>query len=187
MKTDVNLTFPHDYEVEFPTELPSGQGGARSFYFPGGRQNGGHDGVLVKVAPSGNDTPWFGTFSFGEPQGVKINSVFSCPERDKLCVVAAGRGYIVSANSPAKTYEIPALPITDVRVVLEKGLLLFADFTKIVAIGKGGLAWKSGRLSWDGVQISGINSSYVWGKGWDASRSGPIEFNLDLKNGRPSH
>jgi hypothetical protein len=183
MKTDANLTFPHDYEVEVPTELPSGQGDAMSFYFPGGKQNGGHDGVLVKITPSKNATPWFGIFSFGETKDGRINGIFSCPERTKLCVVAAGRGYVVSASSPPSTYEIPALPITDVRVSLENELLLFADFTKIVAIGKGGLTWKSERLSWDGVQISGVDSRYVWGQGWDPARSSFTEFKLDLKDG----
>jgi hypothetical protein len=186
MTPDINLTFPHDYEVEVLAELPSGQDGAKTFYFPGGKESGGHDGVMAKIIPGGNDKPWFGLFSFGERKGKRINGIFSCPERNKLCVVAAGRGYIVSANSPGSTNEVPALPITDVRLVLENGLLLFADFTKIIALGRSGLAWKSHRLSWDGVQISGVDSNCVWGQGWDPTSSSFTEFKLDLQDGTPT-
>jgi hypothetical protein len=184
MLTEFHLAFPHDYEVEIPAELPAGRNGAKTFYFPGGKEDGGHDGVLVKIVPNGSAKPWFGIFSFGERK--QINGVFSCPEKNRLCVVAAGRGYVVSASSPASVYEVPAVPITDVRPALERGLLLFADFTKIVALGNHGLAWQSEKLSWDGVQIAGIDSNYIWGKGWNPVRASFTDFKLDLQNGQVS-
>jgi hypothetical protein len=184
MKIDVHLPFPHHYKVEVAVELPSGPNSAKILFFPGGTENGGHDGVLVKVTPRGKDRPWFGIFSFGDLRGKTISGVFSCPKEDVLCVVAAGRGYMVSVNTPTETCEVPAFPITNVWPAMERALILFADFTKLVAFGRNGLTWTSKRLSWDGIEIVSVDAKYARGKGWDPSRSTVIEFTLDLSDGQ---
>lgn len=181
MKPLVSLDFPHRYEVELLPELPSSANNI--YYFPGATQDGGHDGVLVGVREDGN-APWVGVFGYGFARGKQVTGIFACPNESELCVIARGRGYIGNAASPASFEELLIMPITDIRVVPEKHLLIFADFTTVFAWGITGLVWKSERLSSDGLDILSHDGHYISGTAWDASLSEPVTFKLDLETGK---
>jgi hypothetical protein len=162
-------------------EWPPGRDAVRRIYFPGGSSEGGHDGLLVRVRPQ-QGNPWMGVFAFGF--GSKFpTGVFTCPDSLSLCVVAAGSGYIVRVDSPESGEPVRCAPVTDIRPMEERQLLLFADFTRLVAYGRNGVAWRIPRLSWDGLKITAVgrDSSVV---GWDAVNSREVEFVVESSTGR---
>lgn len=78
MSARVDLVFSHEYEVELVAELPGGSGGRR-FYYPGAKDAGGSDGLLLGVTPSFG-APWLGIFALEDVAG--LSGVFSGPGRD---------------------------------------------------------------------------------------------------------
>ena len=66
----------------------------------------------------------------------------------------------------------------------QQGLLLFAGFTSIVAVGSLGIAWTTERLTWEGLTISAIDGDKLLGHGWDALADKEVPFEVDLKTGK---
>ena len=182
MNVRIDLTFSHDYEVEALRDLPSGPGGLEQVYFPGAEHAGGHDGVLVKITPT-CAAPWLGIFAFGRGANKALTGVFSCPDRESICVVAAGSGYMVRAENPVKWEKVPLFPIFDVRLVPERKMLVFADFTRLTIYGARGILWITPSLSWDGITITEVTADYVKGNAWDAPRQREVKFSVNLETG----
>jgi hypothetical protein len=53
----------------------------------------------------------------------------------------------------------------------------------MVAWGREGLAWKTGRLSWEGIRITGVEGGLLHGFGWSMPADKEFEFQVDLKTG----
>jgi hypothetical protein len=180
---NLDLTFTHQYEIEVVSELPSGAGEQKRFYFPGGVEEGGRDGLLIEVSPRGGES-WLGIFAFGYDSPDVVTGIYTYPDSISVCVISAGQGYIVRADEPHVWEEVEAYPILDVRSIPMRQLLLFADFTEIVAYGSGGMVWKTSRLSSDGLKIIEATSDYIRGLAWDAQRQQEVGFLIDVKTGR---
>lgn len=71
----------------------------------------------------------------------------------------------------------------DLRVLSQQGLLLFAGFTSITAVGSAGILWTTDRLTWEGLTISEIKGDNLHGHGWDALADKEVPFEVDLKTG----
>jgi hypothetical protein len=69
-------------------------------------------------------------------------------------------------------------------VVPAPGLILFAGFTSITAVGKMGTVWQTERLSWEGLRITRIEDEKLYGFGWDLMSDKEVAFEVDLKIGR---
>jgi len=140
------FAFAHDYRVEEVIELGMGSGLEKHFYFPSASEQGGRDGVLLRIIPV-TGTSWVGTFGFGSEIPKAITGVYSCPDPESLCVIAKGEGYLVNVTEPTVWQEIDVYPILDIRVIGELELLVFADFTGIAAYGRNGHRWTTKNLS----------------------------------------
>src|SRR4051812_32037464 len=130
MSTDVDLSFPHCFNCDVLDELPGGASPRRHF-FPGDKLSG-HDGVVVDVRPESADR-WIGMFAFGRFGKAGVSRVLSMPDPEKLCVVADGAGFVVSASSPERWEAVRAIPIIDVRLVIADRLVVFANHTEMLA------------------------------------------------------
>jgi hypothetical protein len=91
---------------------------------------------------------------------------------------------VVNVGAPWQWLEIEQRPVTDLRSVVEEGLLLFVGFTSITALGSAGIAWTTERLSWEGVRITRIVGGELHGFGWDATSDKEVAFVVDLKTGK---
>jgi hypothetical protein len=111
----MDTTFPRSYECEWLLETPPTTALPHDYY-PGASVQGGRDGVLVKVR-SECGQEWLGRFAFGRLTQKGVSGLFTTPDPDRLCVVAAGEGYFVSVNTPTSWEEISAVPILDVRPI----------------------------------------------------------------------
>jgi hypothetical protein len=181
MDLRLGLTFPHSYQVEVLDELPGGLTSER-YYYPGASTDGGADGVLIRVVPQGRH-PWLGTFAFGRVSRTSVTGVYTCPDVNNLCVIAAGAGYIVDTRDPNVWEEVPREPIMDVRPILERSILVFSDITQLTAYGPDGISWTTRRVSWDGITIIRVDPEELVGSAWDAPLQRQVEFRVDLRNG----
>jgi hypothetical protein len=176
------FSFPQRFEVR-PGELPASPAGGRVLYYPGGSEKGGNDGPILEALPH-DAASWIGVFAAGKYGAPAVQGeLVGWPDGASLCVVTEGRGYVVRADEPTEWFEIALYPITEVRVAVEERLVVFADFTNLVAYGADGLAWETPRLSWDGLRISEIVAGEIRGLGWDAADEDWASFTVDARTG----
>jgi hypothetical protein len=177
----MDTTFPHCYSIRELREMPTSEALPR-YYYPGASREGGRDGILLEVSPEPGE-PWVGIFAFGgfAPKGV--SGLFTTPHRYRLCVVTRGEGYLVSASDPTSWEHVEAVPILDVRPVRARGILVCADYTRLVAYGEGGLEWRTGRLVSDDLRITEVTDTFIKGEGEVFGRPGETFF-VDLTTGR---
>lgn len=165
---NVEPSFPHSYRCAVRREL--------SVSLPQWNFGKG-DGVIVEVEPEQGLT-WQGVFGFGEAVANRVTALSATPDPNVLCVVARGAGYLVEVEDPSRFEEIECRPILGLHAVANENVLLLHDFVHFVAYDDRGLAWKSPRISWDGIREVRIDvrtiRAQVWrGEDW-------IETELEL-------
>lgn len=173
----MDKAFARNYEAEFlreqpglPTELRHYPRGGKAF----------QEGHLVRVKPRHGD-PWVGVFAFGHTGG--FDELSTTPNPDWLCVVARNQAYLVDTRQPDCWEHVnKGTPITQVMPAKEAGLLLFADHTEIEAWDATGLAWRSARLSLDGLRHLHVEGQLLHGEGWYPDNW--EAFTLDLGTGQ---
>lgn len=178
-----NLDFPHAYDLEECRELPPAVSTVKHFYFPGGSEIGGQDGLLLRIRPHEGNS-WLGTFAFGSFRN-GVTGVYTCPDSESLCVISAGEGYVVNVHKPSMWVETKVYPVIDVRILRDESLLVFSDFTHMAAYGPNGHIWTTPQLSSDGLEILEVTKQYIAGRAWDAPNQRNVEFRVDLKTGEP--
>src|SRR5258707_9516838 len=177
---EIDRTFPQSYECEWLLETQ--QTVLPHYYYPGASPEGGRDGVLIRVRPEGGQA-WVGTFAFGIFTVKGISGIFTTPNPDRVCVVAVGEAYLVSASAPTEWEAISILPIIDVRPIRAHGIIVFANFTELVAYGQTGIKWTTRRLTWDSLKITEVTDDLIKGEYWDILSEAMASFVVDLATG----
>jgi hypothetical protein len=185
----IRMDFPHSYQLEPIEDLP-GTGKVPQFIFgspyfkPPPRA--GHErseGLLLRIISPGKQ-PWIAVVkgSFDVPG----SGVYATFDPEKFCVVAGGYGCFVNAANPEEYEGVHAYPVTDVRIIEDRSMFVFADFIRICAYDRAGLMWKSPRVCWDELKIVSINGNTINGTGYDPTNSiNPLmRFSVDLKTGQ---
>jgi hypothetical protein len=126
---------------------------------------------------------WVGVFAKAFESAHVSNGLWACPDPQSLFVVAGGYAYIVNAADPRQWQKLDANPITDVRPVRERELLVFADYLTLTAWGRSGTVWSTERLTWDGLRITEVTADKLRGFGWDLQADREVEFVVDLATG----
>jgi hypothetical protein len=176
------LEFPHNYEVDAVADLPSS--GQRIVRYHDRRTDGGKEGVIARISPS-EDDQWYAIFEFGCPNDYgESNGAYSTPDPMRLCVVANGDAYVVHTADPNKWTFVPSRPVVDVRIAVLAKVLLFADFTEIVAYGSNGICWTTEDLACDGFSINAIEANTLRGRTDACPCHGTYEFSVDLATGK---
>jgi hypothetical protein len=178
-----DFTFPKNYEIRVLDSYGLVNPLERLHQFPAELEERDRAGPYLRVVPRQGNA-WIGFFSLGFDSDQVVNAIYSCPDTDSLCVVAGGYGYVVNASDPAKWMRVEQQPVVDVRALPEQKLLLFTGFHTITAFGPSGLMWTTDRLSWDGLLISRIDQSTLYGQGWDATADKEAPFEVDLATGK---
>ena len=107
--------------------------------------------------------------------------VWRCAAEEEICVVAGGYAYVGNIGSPERCALLEMKPV--VEVIEAAGLLVFVGFQKMMAWGRDGLAWETGKLSWEGVRVISVGEAEVRGMGWDLMADVEREFVVDLRTG----
>ena len=89
---------------------------------------------------------------------------------------------VVRANDPLATHEIESWPVTGYFVVPNVELVVFADFTNLVAYGREGVAWRSRRLALDDLKIVRPEDHVLHVIGFFGDEE-DVPFTVDLRTG----
>ncbi len=179
MEIKFDLKLPHQYKAKILSELPSVIGKTKQIYFPGATERGGQNGLFVEIIPD-SDIPWIGIFAFGYGSPNVFTGVFSCPDKHSICVVSAGAGYLVRTDKPDIWSKISCFPILDACSILERQMLVFADYTSMEAISTEGIAWSINSSVWDGIKITECTNDYVKGMAWDVSQQSNVKYEVNI-------
>jgi hypothetical protein len=178
-----DFTFPCNYEVRMLEAAPPVHPVEKLYHYPVELEEGDRSGAYLRVTPQ-SGVPWVGFFALGFDSDQVVNQVCSTPDPERFCLVVGGYAYLVKASDPAAWQRVEQRPVVDLRVVPQHGLLLFAGFTSITAVGSSGIAWTTERLTWEGLTITEIDGDELLGRGWDALADKEAPFEVDLKTGK---
>lgn len=141
--------------------------------------------LMVRPAPGGaaSGGTYLLTCALGFKDPSMPTGVFACPRADDLCAVAGGYAYLARADNPELCTLLAMKPVVAVLPAVAARLLLFVGFQTMLAWGMDGLAWETGRLSWEGVRVTEVTAGEVRGLGWDLMSDKEVEFEVDLRTG----
>jgi hypothetical protein len=187
---DEAQSFAHEWRAEVLARPPL-IAPARQFTYP--RQVAGEEdamargALLLLVQPATGGT-FLATCALGFSDPAMPTGIFACPNPREMCAVAGGYAYIVDTESPERSTHIPLKPVAEVLAFADHGLLIFVGFHALVAWGREGLAWQTGRLSSEGIRITGVianeaGSAALHGFGWNLMTDKEVEFSVDLLTG----
>jgi len=178
----VNGGFSRRWEAEIltgrPLILP-----LRHFVYPVQAEEVERGALEVMVRPEGAE-PFLATCALGFHDPAVPTGVWAAPNAEEMCAVSGGYAYLIDTTAPERFAMVSFRPVLEVRPVAAKGLLLFVGHHSILAWGAEGLAWESGRLSSEGVTITGIEGDLLRGLGWELMTDRETEFAVDLGTGR---
>ena len=164
---------------EILEELPNSS--TRLVYIPNEGPGLSRDGIIVRFSPLDGD-PWIGVFAFGEMTGE--TGIFPGPgDIHLLTVLAKGEAYIVNMNDPSWFHHVDLNPVIRAIPISKYSMMVFHDFTDIVAYNEKGLIWETGRISWDGIEIHSITDEELLGESWDAPSGEKVTFRVRLSSG----
>ena len=182
---DLHFIFPRNYEVRRLEAAPPVHPVERLHHYPVQLEEGDRTGAYVRVAPR-EGAAWAGFFALGFESSQVVSALASCPDPDSFCIIVGGYAYIVKANDPAAWFRVEQRPVVDFRPLPDQEILLFTGFTTMTAVDRAGVAWTTGRLSWEGISITEISNDKVRGLGWDAPADNEVPFEVDLRTGKHS-
>jgi hypothetical protein len=136
------------------------------------------EGFVVKFIPTRGDA-WVGNFQGGFG---KCHGVFLHPDRKNLVVVANGQAYVVDPETRSLVAEFGA-DLVEAFEVPEIDLLVFTNGVHFEAIGPTGLAWRSERVSWDGVRSLARAGVTLKGEAISPIDDSWHPFTLNLRDG----
>lgn len=174
----IELSFPRSYSLQVLDALPVG---APLRYFPPNRA-AGQDGLIVRVEPNDADA-WIGMFAFGNIDADALTYAGTMPDLRKFYVASRGAGYIIDAANPSSWEEVSVIPVMDSRAVPAAGIVVFANYTELVAYDVDGLKWSTKRLAWDGLRILEVSAHTIVGEYWDIRSEAMERFEVDLATG----
>jgi hypothetical protein len=177
------LLFPHMWVAEIlparPLILPQ-----RTYIYPQAAEEVERGALEVLIRPAGEGAqPFLATCALGFRDPSVPSGLWSAPNSQEICAVSGGYAYLIDTTAPEHFTMLPFRPVMQVWPALEAGLLLFAGHHSILAWGSEGLAWQSGKLSDEGVTITGVEDGLLRGTGWQMMTDRETEFALDVKTG----
>jgi len=176
-------SFPHHWQAEVlparPLILPT-----RHYVYPAQAEEveRGALEVLVRTNLRGAK-PFLATCALGFRDAIVPTGLWSAPRPEDLCAVSGGYAYLIDTAAPERFTMIPYRPVLEIRSLPTEGLLLFIGHHAILAWGRDGLAWDSGKLSSEGIAISAVEAGTLHGLGWDMMTDKETPFALDLRTG----
>ena len=175
--------FPANYAVHLDQELPGSGGEIPTFTGDrAGRIPHGVDGPLLGIEPV-TGPRWLAYFANGYRSDKVVDTVFTTPDPDAVCVVAKGAGYWVNVQKREKL-NVPVFPISQVEVAGER--MIFVDFTQLASFCCSGLEWISEQLTFDKLKIKELDTVQELAacRGWDAPSCKETEFFVNLRTGQ---
>ena len=177
----MDLSFPHHWQAEVlaarPLILPP-----RRFVYPAEAEEVERGALEALVRPA-NAEPFLATCALGFRDAAAPTGLWSAPNPDALCAVSGGYAYILDTTRPERFTMLEYRPVLQVLPAPVQGLLLFVGHHAILAWGAQGEAWRTAKLSDEGVTVTGIEDGVLRGLGWSMMTDKETPFALDLRTG----
>ncbi len=178
----IDSTFAHTWQAEVlasrPLILPT-----RQFVYPVQVEEVERGALEVMIRPPSGAPAFLATCALGFANPAAPTGVWACPDPEWICVVAGGYAYLIHTADPARWQQLEYRPVTEVKPIVEHELLVFAGFHSLLAWGRTGKMWQTGRLTWDGVRITEVRGDTLYGLGWEMKSDRELEFEVDLRTG----
>jgi hypothetical protein len=178
----IHEPFAHGWRAEIlparPLILPP-----RHLTYPGEAEEVERGALEVMIHPGGAAEPFLATCAVGFADPVVPTGIWAAPDPQEICAVSGGYAYLIDTTAPERFSMIPYRPVMEVRTAIALELLLFVGHRSILAWGRDGRAWESGKLSDEGLMISAIDGDTLHGRGWQMQTDKEIPFALDLRTG----
>jgi hypothetical protein len=182
LNTEQRFAFKANYSVNTEVDLPPAGGHVVGFAHEGSNLNIGLDGgLLCKISPDGRN-PWMANFQLASHPPRSVNGIFSTPNPEIVCVVAGGCGYWLDVFKQTKL-DIQCSLIRQVKIIQEFNLLVFVDYTNLVAYDFNGLKWRSDRLALDELIVIDQDNSELICEGLDNTASSTMRFKVNISSG----
>lgn len=184
----IDLSFPHRWQAQVlaarPLILPP-----RHFVYPRTVEEVERGALEVMIHPDHESrqpaaSPFLATCALGFRDAAVSTGLWSTPNPKEICAVAGGYAYLIDTSAPENFTMLPFRPVLEIRPAVPESLLLFAGHHSILAWGRSGLAWETGKLSDEGVTIKEIVDGMLRGMGWEMITDEETDFTLDLANGQ---
>ncbi|MEJ2815830.1 hypothetical protein [Caulobacter sp. CCG-8] len=156
--------------------LPPYGGEVKSFPRP----DAFREGLVVEFTPDGAER-WIGNFARGSKPLEAVHDAFGDAA---VLLVAGGDVYVVDARERRVVRAFPE--VSDVRFEADLGVFLIADDLAVTALGPAGVAWRSRRVSWDGITDLERRGMSLHGLAVDIHDQPPVPFIIDLQSGHAS-
>ena len=175
--------FPHRWQAAIlltrPQILP-----AKHFVYPRDAEEVERGALEVLIRPAAEGAqPFLATCALGFRDRAVPTGVWAAPNPDEICAVSGGYAYIIDTMSPEQFTMLPFRPVLQVQALPAEGLLLFVGHHAILAWGENGEAWRSEKLSDEGVAITSVESGVLRGLGWRLMTDREEPFALDIRTG----
>ena len=118
------------------------------------------EGLVVRFYPSTDS--WVGNFQRGL---TSLDEVFCHPDGRHVVVVAGGTAYVVDAEDHRLVAHFGA-QIEQIVLVPASGFVLLGNGLWFEAIGPTGTAWRSRRISWDGMRSISLAGTVIRGEAY---------------------
>jgi hypothetical protein len=179
-------SFPHHWQAEIlaarPLILPS-----RHFVYPAQAEEVERGALEVLIRPAKAAQEFLATCALGFRDPAVPTGLWSTPNPNEICAVAGGYAYIIDTTAPENFAMIAYRPVLEIRPITRLNLVLFTGHHSCLAFGQNGQAWKSEKLSSEGLTINSIDGHILHGQGWDMMTDKEIPFALDLRTGSTTH
>jgi hypothetical protein len=131
------------------------------------------------------------TVIFGEDGPTFLDALLTTPDVETACVVSGGAGYFIEPSDPRAWTIVECAPIRYAFAIRDERLLVFGDFTRLVAYERDPDAselrvrtrWTTPRLGWDKLEILDVTESEIRGRAWRAPDDQMIGFRVDVLSG----
>ena len=178
------LSFPHLWHADVlaarPLILPS-----RHFVYPREVEEVERGALELLVRPdTAGAQPFLATCALGFRDPAAPTGLWSTPKPEELCAVAGGYAYLIDTTEPERFTMIPYRPVLAVHPLPPANLLLFVSHHAVMAWGEKGEAWRSEKLSDEGVKIVGVDGATLRGLGWNLITDSETPFALDVRSGK---
>lgn len=118
--------------------------------------------------------------ALGFAGGNVLSGIWPTPEREVLLAVAGGYAYRVPTATPERSTLLPLRPTVRCLAIESPASLVLVGFHAVYVL-QDGAGWASPRLSWEGVEITGVQKDVLHGTGWHMRTDRELSFQLNLR------
>ena len=152
------------------------------YAYPGATEGGFVQGISFEIIPE-NRNPWFASFAQGVISPNAVSAVIAMPDKTNALVISKGEAYIVDTNDPMQWTHLQFLPVMGWQVVIKYDLVLLWNFSCVLALGSGGVLWKTPSISWDGLKLMMLDDREAIFEVWNAPTDSKELVRINLETG----